>query len=253
MARIVWLFSLARSGSSVSVYAAAAPFGHAVADEVMGPWDRTGEPYHYPKLQAELVRAYQAAERRLTPEVVQLAHEVHDQIAERTGSDVVISKWPHLRPEPSEWRRAFPESPAVYLIRNPLHRLNSFYRRGWLDSSGPNFDLARFTQFARWWVEQSNRVSYDDLKRDPAAFFRRVWAAWGFAHDEGHVDQALSYMRSHYHDSSLKLSDRSTDAVMSESGWALPAEAVRAYLDDPFVGPFMQEQGWSVDPADYGA
>jgi len=33
--------------------------------------------------------------------------------------------------------------------------------------------------------------------------------------------------------------------VRSESGWAVPDEAVRAYLDDPFVREVMREAGWS--------
>ena len=57
--RVVWLFSLARSGSSVAVYSAAAPWGHAVGDELLGPWDRTGEPYNYPAKQKDLAELRQ--------------------------------------------------------------------------------------------------------------------------------------------------------------------------------------------------
>ena len=56
--RVAWVFVLARSGSSITAYAAAAPWDLPVADEIMGPWDRTGEPYNFPPEQARLVEMF---------------------------------------------------------------------------------------------------------------------------------------------------------------------------------------------------
>ena len=79
---VVWIFSLPRSGSSVTAYAAAKPFGAVVADEVFGPWDRTGEPYNYPALQTQLVEAYHGSRCVLTPEVVGIATELFELLGE---------------------------------------------------------------------------------------------------------------------------------------------------------------------------
>lgn len=247
---VVWLHSLARSGSSVAVYAAAAPFGWPVADEVMGPWDRTGPPYNYPRAQRRLVNLFKQHEHRLTPEVVELANRVFEKLA--GGRGTVVSKWPHLRPSPEEFAEAFPADRKVYLVRNPLHRLNSLHRRGWTNSFGPRQDLDRYRQFARWWQQQPARLRYDDLKADPHAFFRRLYECWEVDFDDSHVNAAVSYMRGNYHDSSLEKSERRSDRVLSESEFALPREAIDLYVQDPFIREFMAAQGWSLDPADYG-
>ena len=52
--RVLWLFTMTRSGSSAVTYASAKALGYAVADEPFGPWDRTGPPYRYPPEQVEL-------------------------------------------------------------------------------------------------------------------------------------------------------------------------------------------------------
>ncbi len=248
---VVWLHSLARSGSSITVYAAAAPWQHAVADEIIGPWDRTGAPYWYPRSQRRLVRLFKQRGHELTPDVVDLTNRVLSQIAGTTG--VVISKWPHLRPAPEVFDRAFPNDRRAYLIRNPLHRLNSLYRRGWLGSISAEHDFHRYAQFARWWREQEHRLTYDELRADPRAFFSRLFDAWGWDHDQTHVEGAVAYMRQNYHASSAEKSDASGGGVLSEREFALPEEAIDRYLSDPFMVDFMQEMGWSTDPADYGA
>lgn len=248
--QVVWLHSLARSGSSITVYAAAAPWSHAVADEVIGPWDRTGPPYGYPPAQRELVELFKSSDHKLTDGVVGLTNEVFAQLAGASG--VVISKWPHLRPEPAEFDRAFPGDRRAYLIRNPLHRLNSLHRRGWTSSFGPNQDLLRYKQFAEWWLEQPHRLSYDELRSDPRSFFARLYSAWGLEYDESHIDRAIAYMDGNYHASSLERSRRPEQGVLSESEFALPEEAFEAYLGDPFIVDLMAEMGWSTDPADYG-
>lgn len=256
---VVWLFSLARSGSSVAVYSAAAPWGHAVADEILGPWDRTGAPYHYPPSQKDLAELYRAHDHRLTPEVVALFNQVAAELNARSGlpgagpTGVVISKHPHLRPSPAEFRSALPGVRAAYLIRNPLHRLNSMHARGWHKSFGERQDLERYKQFARWWLEQPIRHSYDQFKAQPRAFFRGLYTAWGLDFSDEHIDRAVEYSRGHYHDSSLEMADRDpARGVLSETTFALPREALDLYLGDPLIADLMTEMGWSMDPADYG-
>lgn len=256
---VVWLFSLARSGSSVAVYSAAAPWGHAVADEILGPWDRTGAPYHYPARQKDLAELYRAHDHTLTPEVVSLFGEVVGELNARSGegaggpTGVVISKHPHLRPSPEDFRAAFPGVRAVYMIRNPLHRLNSMHARGWTKSFGEKQDLERYKQFARWWLAQPIRHSYDQFKAQPRAFFRGLYTAWDLPFTDAHVDAAVAYSKGHYHDSSLEMSDRDpAQGVLSETKFALPAEALELYLKDPFIADLMTEMGWSMEPEDYG-
>ncbi len=247
--KVVWLHSLARSGSSITVYAAGAPWSHEVADEVIGPWDRTGEPYNYPASQAALVDLFKASDHKFTDEVVSSTNDLFGQIAGPSG--VVISKWPHLCPEPEEFERAFAGDRRVYLIRNPLHRLNSLHRRGWLKSFGPNQDLHRYKQFARWWIEQPHRLTYDQLRADPRSFFAKLFGAWEFDFDQTHIDQAIGYMDSNYHASSLERTKKPSGGVLSEQEFVLPSEALDTYLGDAFIVEFMTEMGWSTDPADY--
>ncbi|MCC6285374.1 MAG: hypothetical protein IT439_08755 [Phycisphaerales bacterium] len=259
--RPLFLFSLARSGSSIAAYAGGSPWRLPVADEILGPWDRTGPPYHYPSSQARLVEDFKAAGHTLTPEVVSAARQVLREIGTRHAEGgagafgargVVIFKWPHLRPAPDAWREAFPEGSAAYLIRNPLHRLNSLIARGWTGSFGPKFDLERFVQFAKWWTQQPHRLAYDTLSRDPGAFFSALWTAWGLAHGAGELAQAAAYTRTRYHGDSGRTSDMQAGPVMSERRFVLPREAVSLYLEHPFARGFMEEMGWPVRPEDYG-
>ena len=115
-AEVVWVFSLPRSGSSVTAYAAAAAFGVPVADEVFGPWDRTGTPYNYPRVQHELVRIYLEDRCYFTPRVLELAEELFEILGGRVGR--VVVKHPHLRPFPHNFREARPDDGAVWLLRS---------------------------------------------------------------------------------------------------------------------------------------
>lgn len=248
--QVCWIFSLARCGTSVTAYAAAAPWGHAVADEVFGPWDRTGPPYHYPPSQESLRRLFQETGEHITPEVVRLATEVFDEIGAETGR--VISKHPHTMIEPDEFLASFPEHRYVYLLRNPLLRLNSLYARGWLGSIGPGHDLERFKVVAKRWQASPHRLVFEDLRRDPRGYFAKIWEAFGWEWGEAEMEAALAYQRGHYHESSKKLSQESKpDEVVSEGRFALPEDAVRMYLEDEVVRPLMEDVGWSTDPADY--
>ncbi|MBX3364824.1 MAG: hypothetical protein KF866_08680 [Phycisphaeraceae bacterium] len=243
------LHALARSGSSVTAYAAASPWGYPVGDEVLGPWPRTGPLYPHPPEQAELVDLFKAEGHRLTPPVVALTRLVMAKI--KGNAPFVVSKWPHLRPSPEEWREAFPEDRAVYLIRNPLHRLNSLYCRGQLHSFGPNQDLYRYKQYMAWWRVQPHRVSFDQFKQDPGGFFRTIWNGWEWPFDESHVAHAVAYAREHYHSDSKRESDRPEGGVLSETRFALPESAIERYLSDDEIREFMVSMGWSVRQEDY--
>jgi hypothetical protein len=247
--RVGWLFSMARSGSSVAAYGAAAPWGHGVADEIFGPWDRTEPPYHYPETQLELAAAFNVAGLRIDDDVKQLATELFEHFGRETG--FVICKSPHIHPTPDDVSLAFPDHAQVFLLRNPLHRLNSLHARNWLHACGPRHDLERYKTFARRWKQAEHRVAYDDLRADPHRFFESILRAWGLDASADRVQAAVDYAQGNYHDSSLVMSARKSSKPLSEAKFRLPDEAISAYLEDDFVRELMVEQGWSVDPADY--
>ena len=254
-AQVCWLFSMTRSGSSVAAYAAAHPWGVPVADEVFTSFeDRTRPPYNFPVQQRALRELYLSVGERLTPEVCALAEDVLARIAGSASGPArrVVSKHPHDVIDVAEFRSAFPHHRAVHLLRNPLHRLNSIYRRNWQAIMGENFDLPRFSRIARRWLEAEHRVTFDTLQRDPAAFFGAVWRAWGWEFDGSHVRSASEYQRTHYHASSAKLSAKKKPSrVFSEARFALPRHVIDLYLNDPFVRPLMERVGWSTDPEAY--
>jgi hypothetical protein len=252
--KVVWLYSLIRSGSSIVAYSSAAPWDHAVADEPFGPWDRTGEPYNYPKAQDDLQRAFGASAHRLTSRVVELADEVFGTLGRRTGT--VIVKIPHDAPTPAQVRQTWPTHRAAFVLRNPLHRLNSLYVRGWLEPSpiGPNFDLEQYRAFARAWLAQPAhlRVTYDMIRQDPHEMYRRLFIAWGFAFTHEHIERATAYARDHYHHASKEITSEHTPTkVVSESRMALPREAVQTYLSDPEMREVFRVAGWTTDPRAY--
>ncbi len=247
--KVGWLFSMARSGSSIAVYAAAAPWGHAVADEVFGPWDRTGDLYKFPRSQFELIEAFAKAGHRIDDESASIARGLFGELGADTG--FVVCKSPHVHPVPDDVRAAFPEHAMVFLLRNPLHRLNSLFARGWLKSCGPNYDLERFKEFAGWWREAEHRVVYDDLRHNPEKFYPAVWRAWGLEWTDDHLKRAVAYAGENYHDSSLMRSGRKPTKPISERKFKLPDEAIETYLKDDFVRELMESLGWSTNPADY--
>lgn len=258
--RVLWLFSLIRSGSSIAAYSAAAPWGHAVADEPFGPWDRTGEPYNYPREQDELQRVFGASNHALTPRVVELATTLFEKLAsDRThgpATGTVIVKIPHDVPTPVQVAATWPTHRAAFVLRNPLHRLNSLYVRGWLDPSpiGPNFDLEQYRAFARAWLAQPAhiRITYDMIKSDPAEMYRRLFIAWRVAFTREHIDKAVAYANEHYHHASRHVtSEHDTKKVLSESRNALPREAVQTYLNDPEMREIFRVAGWTTEPRAY--
>lgn len=236
--RVVWIFSLPRSGTSVTAYACASPWNHAIADEVLGPWDRTGEPYNYPQLQRQLCAAYMSGGCRLTPDVVSMANELFAMLD--TGTGVVISKHPHVRPAPDEFRRAFPNHRAIWLMRNPLHRVNSLIARRWTRDLRPNFEIDRFREFARTWVSQPERVVFESMRNDRTAYFRGIFAHWNLDFTEDDVLAAAGYARSNYHANSKEQSEQSSSSPVSEKHWHLPDHAIRMHHDDPEVRSYMR-------------
>ena len=241
--RVYWIFSLPRSGSSVTAYAAAHALGCPVADEPLGPWDRTGEPYNYPPSQAELVTAHLAGQCMLEdPSTIALADRVLREIAD--GSDTLVVKHPHLRPPPAQFVRAFPEHRAVWLARNPLTRLNSLYARGWTDALRPNFELDHYKAFAENWNASKQPMTFELFRSNPKRFFTRLFKAWGIKAERAQVEAAVQYTEGHYHGSSKELEERSATSAPSEQQRSLPEEAVRMYLADPQINRMMKQNRW---------
>lgn len=249
--RVGWIFSLARSGSSVAAYAAASPWGHAVADEIFGPWDRTVPPYNYPPDQIRLIDLFWNRGERFTPQVIDTTTRLLEQMGAPSGG--VVGKHPHTAGDPEQFKRAFPTHGVVFLLRNPLHRLNSLYQRGWLEAIKQNHDVGTYRFFLGRALAHPHRVLYDDLVRRPREFFGSIYRAWGWAHTEADLDAAVAYAKGHYHGSSKNVDpDQSPDERRSEASFMLPPEAVSAYLNDRTVADFMRSVGWSTDPGDYG-
>ncbi|MBC7772141.1 MAG: hypothetical protein H7210_06585 [Pyrinomonadaceae bacterium] len=263
---VSWIFSLARSGSSIVAYAAAAGFGCPVADEVLGPWDRTVEPYNYPPEQWQLVGAYVRANYVLDQHCILLAQGLFEKMA--ASGDVaangpsavsgggeprrLVSKYPHLIEPPDMFEKAFPTHGAAYMLRNPLHRLNSLYARSWFDAISSNHDMDRYKAFARQWLVQPYGLLYDDMKRDPVTFFGRVYKAWRWPADEANVARAVQYVQSTYHGNSGDMEQGGNpSAPRSEQRMLMPLEAVTTYLTDPFILALMERVGWSVNVEDY--
>ncbi len=246
---VAWIFSLPRSGTSITAYAAAAPWGHAVLDEPLGPWDRTGPPYNYPPLQRALMREYHAQRCMLTPDVVAMANELFEIVGAPTGR--LIVKHPHLKPSPDEFARAFPTHRAIWVMRNPLTRLNSLYTRGWTDSLRPNHEIEHFRAFAKNWLGRRERIVFEHMKRDPAAYFTRIWRAWGWDHSRDDVARAVEYARGNYHASSGVKEEAGEAPPVSDRYWSLPEEALALYLRDPFMRRLMRRVGWPTIAAAY--
>ncbi len=249
-----WVFGLARSGSSITAYAAAAAWDLPVADEIMGPWDRTGEPYNYPQEQARLVELFKASHARLTPEIATLTRSLLTGLAAEAGTARVVSKHPHLRFTPEEFAEFFPTDRGVWLIRNPLRRLASIHARGWTSIVRPNHDLDYFREYAKRWLSlpQDRTLVFESLKRDPRAYFAKIFSAWGWAYDQSDIDRAIAYQRAKYHGASGEIEpEHAPGAAVSERARSVPVEAVELYLRDPFMRSLFKRLGWSLRKYDY--
>jgi len=252
--RVGWVFGLARSGSSITAYAAAAPWNAPVADEILGPWDRTEEPYSYPREQAELVRLFKASNAHLTPEIAGLTRSIMRELADRAGADRLVSKHPHLRFTPEEFAEFFPEHRGVWIIRNPLRRLASVHARGWTSIVRPNHDLDYFREYAERWLAlpEDRRLVFESLKRDPIAYFAKIHEAWGWTPSDEDLAKAAGYQKSTYHGVSKGVEEsHSPEAAVSEKARSVPREAVDLYLRDPFMRKLFKRLGWSLRRYDY--
>ncbi|MEO1536003.1 MAG: hypothetical protein AAFS11_10675 [Planctomycetota bacterium] len=250
--KVGWVFGLARSGTSITAYAAACAAGAAVADEILGPWDRTGEPYHYPTEQAELVELFKASHARLTPEIVLRTRSLFTQLAGEAKH--IVSKHPHLRFTLSEFEEHFPDHQGVWIIRNPLRRLASIHARGWTSIIRPNHDLDYFREYADRWlsIESDRRVVFEHLRHDAHAYFSHVLNAWGWPNDRDTVERAVRYQRAEYHGKSgEREAGRSTRRSLSDTKRLAPREAVELYLGDPFMRDLFQRCGWDANPRAY--
>ena len=283
---IAWLFSMIRSGSSIAAYAAAAPFGGVVADEIFGPWVRTGPHYHFPPEQRVVTELFRTSAGRITPKIQRAAETVFEKLAYLAhgeagipvcapGDEAVFSrmppggrrivvKMPHDHPAPAEVARIWPIHPHAFLLRNPIDRLSSIILRGMLpagSSGGPgtsitaNWDLPQLRQFCQRWLDardQGRSLVYDDIKRDPARFFGAMFRAWEWPADKETVAKATAYARSNYHAmSAQKDAGADTARPASEMQRVAPREAIELYLSDTTVVTAMREAGWATDPGAY--
>jgi hypothetical protein len=250
--RVAWVFGLARSGSSITAYAGAHAFGAPVADEIMGPWDRTGPPYHYPPEQARLAEAFKASQARLTPEIAGATRSLLATIA--GDADRIVCKHPHLRFTPAEFAEQFADHTGVWLIRNPLRRLASIHARGWTQIIRPNHDLDYFREYAERWLsmDPARRVVFEDLRRDPREYFRRVFQAWDWPCQEHHLGAATAYQQGHYHGRSGEQEpEHSPRQGLSERARTAPEPAVDLYLSDPFMRDLFERCGWPLRRGHY--
>ncbi|HED53112.1 MAG TPA: hypothetical protein ENJ00_02790 [Phycisphaerales bacterium] len=249
-----WVFGLARSGSSITAYAAAAPWNLPVADEILGPWDRTGKPYNYPPAQAELVELFKQTNASLTPEVADRTRALLRQIADAKGADRIISKHPHLRFTPEEFHEQFPDDRGIWVIRNPLRRLASIHSRGWTSIVRPNHDLDFFREYAERWLAlpDDRTLIFENLRRDPHAYFAKLYRAWEWNASQADIAKAVAYQQSNYHGKSGDIEpDHSPQTTRSDASKAVPEEAVYLYLNDPFMRRLFKKLGWSRRPGDY--
>lgn len=252
--RVVWLFSLTRSGSSAAVYASAEALGWAVADEPFGPWDRTGPPYNYPAEQVELHRDHLASGERLNPSTAGAFERIATAIAATHNAPGVIVKLPHDMIEPRDVANYRPDDRTAYLIRNPLARLNSLHTRGWQDTIQPPHDLERVRLFAHrvMLAPRAHRLRFEMLHEAPRRFFRRLWRAWGIEFTESHIEAAVQYRARHYHESSAQQQPgRNPHRVLSDHRRDVPADAVDLYLNDPVIAAAFDRAEWNTDPARY--
>ncbi|MEL6497409.1 MAG: hypothetical protein AAF937_03030 [Planctomycetota bacterium] len=252
--RVGWVFGLARTGTSITAYAAAHAADAAVADEILGPWDRTGPPYDYPTEQAEIVEQFKASHARLTPPIVDRTRALLATIARERQTTSIVSKHPHLRFTPPEFAAAFPDHRGVWVIRNPLRRLASIHARGWTSIIRPNHDFDYFREYAERWLAlpDQQKVVFEDVRKDPKRYFGRVFDAWGWPNDAPTRERAVAYQRAEYHGKSgERESGRSTRRSLSETKRLAPPEAVSLYLGDPFMRDLFARCGWELNRKSY--
>ncbi|MEM9166112.1 MAG: hypothetical protein AAGB48_03725 [Planctomycetota bacterium] len=253
---ICWLLSMTRSGSSAAAYASSHALGALVLDEPFGPWDRTAPPYRYPNAQPELHRRHLAAGEILSAETSEHLDKLIEMIICRQADrpSAVIIKVPHSMIDPRDIARLRPDDRIVYMLRNPLERLNSLYTRGWQATILTPHDLETFRQFAHRWIAAppEARLTFDALIATPRMFFRACWDAWELPWTEARVEDAVRYRAQEYHESSAIVQrGRNPHRVLSRHRKDVPIAAVHAYLRDPVALAFFARFGWSTAPSAY--
>jgi hypothetical protein len=280
---IAWLFSMIRSGSSIAAYAAAAPFGGVVADEIFGPWVRTGPYYKFPPEQRTVTELFRTSAGVITPEIARAANVVFEKLARGEagipvcapgredllegvpqGGRPIVVKMPHDHPAPAEVARVWPDQRHVFVLRNPVDRLSSIIGRGMLaegSSGGPgtcitaDWDLAQLRQFCARWLrarETGCALVYDDLRRNPEAFFGGMYRAWGWDFDHRTIEDAKAYARSNYHAMSIQREQGAdTERPLSTRKRMAPIAAIELYLSDSTILTAMREAGWPTEPGAY--
>lgn len=257
--RVRWLFSPIRSGSSITVYAAGAALGWPVADEVFGPWDRTGAPYHYPRSHLELIEAFRGAGERLTAGVAGVAERVFADLAAQQSppARAVICKHPHASIGPEDLPGFWPDAAPVVLMRNPLYALNSLFVRGWQEATGGTDMLGYFSTVGRRWLADPHRLTYERMRAEPREYFAALFRAWDAEPTPERIERALAYVEGHYHHSSKDTRGQtpgdSPASVRSERAWRLPEAIVRVYLSDPHMREVFREAGWPREREAYPA
>lgn len=257
MARVGWIFSLVRSGSSAAAYACAHAHDLRVADEPFGPWDRTAPPYDMPPIQRDLVRAFVAVGHTLNAEIVGMANELFRTLAQRDDLGRVVCKCPHLLFEPAEFETWFAGGSAdvthrcVYLIRNPLHRINSAYARSWERLLNDPTELEVFRTFLHRWNRAEHRFRFDDMLTKPKEFFAQMHRAFAFGNDPEAAARSARYAATHYHVSSAATSDHRGNDPISQRRWAVPPGIADAYLAYDEIRAFMQSQRWPLRHSAY--
>lgn len=280
---VAWLFSMIRSGSSIAAYAAVAPFGGVVADEIFGPWVRTGPYYKFPPEQQLITERFRTSAGIITPDIARAADTVFARLAAGDAGIPVCSpgrehllthtppggrpiavKMPHDHPAPAEVARVWPRHHHAFLLRNPIDRLSSIIQRGMLPdgSSGgrgtcitENWDLPQLQQFCRRWLDAKaagRALVYDHIRRDPPTFFRTLYTAWKWPTDDDTIAAAVAYTRANYHAMSIqKDAQADPDRPLSTQKRSAPDQAIRLYLSDNTIVTAMHEAGWTTDPNAY--
>ena len=207
-----------------------------------------------PRRQAELARAFRAVGHTLTAEIVGLASDIIRELAERdqSGKGWVICKCPHLMFSPKDFQTWFGRSGTsgirhhpVYLLRNPLRRVNSCYARHWEHMLNDPYELWVYLTFLNRWREAEFRVRFEDMLAEPGRFFRDLYDGWGLIASHDDVARAQEYLEQHYHDSSAEARPiESARTVLSESNWAAPREVLDVYLANEEILSLLEEQGW---------
>lgn len=213
-------------------------------------------PYGYPESHRRVQQLFAKSGGVVDAAVASELRDLCEQMVHRSpgGGTGVVVKVPHLQMTPEQFRDHFPDWGSVWLIRNPLKRLNSLYTRRWNHFTYDQYDLEATREFIRRWlsVPASQRLVYEHLHLDPAGYFHRLFEGWGRDAGIDRARAACDYRDAHYHESSAELHHaRSPSGVLSDHRRHVPLEAVECYLSDPLIRALFDRLGWDTNPATY--